>query len=75
MVRVEYGSPIDDYKNPHWLPDFLKDPAVKVEHIARWQRWPKPNNHLATYVAFISEEDAEYLLLKYPDIGHDFHKF
>jgi len=75
MVRVEYTSPIEDCENRYWWPDYLKDPVIHVEHTARWKKWESPNNHIATYVAFISEEDAEYLLLKYPGIGKDFHKF
>lgn len=76
MVRVEYGgAPVDTGHEHFWLPTHLQDPNITIVHVARWKRWPKPNEELATFVAFISEEDANFLLLKYPGIEEDFHKF
>lgn len=75
MVRVEYGlAPVEDGNKPWWFPDYLKDPNIEIVHSARWRRAEPPNGHLATFVVFISEEDANYLLLKYPDHEKDFHK-
>ncbi|HEY6437611.1 MAG TPA: hypothetical protein VIY47_13550 [Ignavibacteriaceae bacterium] len=75
MVYVEYERPVDAVDNNFWWPDYLKDPNIKIEHYARWAIWPKPNEHMATFVAFISEEDANYLLIKYSGIEKDFHTY
>jgi hypothetical protein len=76
MVYVEYGgAPVDTGHEFFWFPEHLQDPNIEIVHIARWQRWPKPNENLANFVAFISEEDADYLLLKYNCNPDDFHKF
>jgi hypothetical protein len=74
MVRVEYDRPLDPVDADFWLPKYLKDPNVEVVHTALWERWAKVSL-LGTFVAFISDEDAAYLLMKYPDIEKDFHKF
>lgn len=69
LAVVEFEMPIKDADNPQfWLPEIIKDLAIKIEHIALWKPWPKPNDHLATFILFISEEDASYMLLRHPEM-------
>lgn len=55
-----------------YLPYFLQDPAIKIKHVAIWKRIATHANELA---AFIEDQDAAYLFLKYPDIRDQFQQF
>lgn len=73
LCAVEFDMPILSEDHEYWLPDSIKDSGIKVEHIALWKMFDRPNNHLGTYIAFISEEDANFMLLKYPEMRRDTH--
>jgi len=75
LAVVEFAMPISEAseRSEFWLPDAIKDSKVKVEHIALWMKWAKPSDHLATFIAFISQEDANFMLLKYPEMKEDTH--
>ena len=74
LCVVEFGMPICDNGIPEfWFPDAIRDSGAKVEHVALWRKLEKPNGHLGRYIAFISEEDANFMLLKYPEMKMSTH--
>jgi len=74
LAVVEFEMPIrDENELQTWIPNEIKDSGIKIEHTALWKKWPRPNDHLATYILFITEEDASYLLLKYPKMKEYTH--
>ena len=51
-----------------YLPLCLRDPAIKIKKVKIWVKFAPHINELG---AIISDEDATYLLLKYPEIRGD----
>lgn len=73
IIRVEYGpKPLSNGHEFDHLPYFLKDPHINILYKTRWVRIT--DTQFAYFVAFISNEDANYLILKYPGIDKDFYK-
>jgi len=71
MYYVEFLCPPEEGYEVY-LPYFLRDPNIKVKHVEIWKRVAKHANELA---AFIEDQDASYLLLKYPEIRDQFRRF
>lgn len=73
MYHVEFFCPPKEgYKV--YLPYFLRDGGIKLKHVAIWKR-EVANTHSVELAAFIEDEDANYLFLKYPGIKEQFHRF
>ena len=71
MYRVNfYCPPKEGYEI--YLPYFLRDSGVKIKHVAIWDR---ESNYSIELAAFVTDEDASYLFLKYPGIRDQFHLF
>lgn len=72
MYHVEfYCPPREGYEI--YLPYFLRDEAIKLKHVAIWKKDNMPVS--LELAAFIDDEDANYLFLKYPGIKEQFHRF
>jgi len=71
MYHVEFlCPPKEGYEI--YLPYFLRDSGIKIKKVKIWKRVAKHTNELA---AFITDEDATYLFLKYPEIRDQFRRF
>jgi hypothetical protein len=63
------SSPLDGYET--YIPYYLRDPEVSILKVKKEK---KHSRYAETLCALISDEDAHYLCLKYPDISENFHR-